>query len=183
MSSVSTIDILELGESKKKNLPTIIEPGISQSDVLVVSEDDAVINDEFSSLSTLYGLMMDIDYIKNIKLDDLKASNDRFKKELRMFERHKIPDRYKSRVEIFEKTLSDGQNREEQLKLFNEPSHFDEVIEIKVDTDLVVITDISIISTLHSSTSIIFKAKYLTNICHILKVHIIMNGLCRKLFL
>jgi len=148
---------------------------VDTKDALVTVD---VANERYVYLNSLYNNMTNVENMRSKNQEEIKTLNNDFKQELNTFKKNygsmKI---YDSEISKFDESILRGQHRNLTLELFDEPSNFNKQILAKSLPELNIITDISMIVKSGSSTSFIFKAKYLGKLCYIKAFFISENNL------
>lgn len=166
--------------------PEVIESEVIDPESTIKLRDADIIEDaqkylaleEHAILFRLYNDMTNIKYIREKTPEQINLLNDDFKDKLQIFKKKygSIRD-YDLSIQSFEDKITHGRNKESLLKLFDEPSNFNNQIDIKNRVDLNIITDVAMIDKTGVSSSYIFKAKFSNKPCFIKAFFISENNL------
>ena len=145
-------------------------------DALPETTDDVVIDiipepsaeekrKDFEILETSYTNLTNNNFVKTHNREELNVMAKEFKEKLEKFKRSYTIGDLQQSINIFDKSVVDGQIN--SLELFNEPTQFTDAINILRYDDLSKLTGVSLITKVGASDSFMFKAKYDTKPCYI----------------
>ena len=120
---------------------------------------------DFASLLRQYEGLTSKKFVEASNSETLNLLSKQFRENLEEFKIKYYTEDLKPSLDIFEKSVQDGQIK--LVELYNEPKNFNDTIPIKSYDELFEITDLNIISKTSSSDSFMFKGKFLGQPCFI----------------
>jgi hypothetical protein len=128
---------------------------------------DIKIKEDIDYLNQLYNYFTNAEFIS--KQSPSTSTLDTFKVKLHDFKKnYGSMSNYEFELKKFDDLITQGENRNGRLKLFDEPlTTFNETVSIKKYEELAILTDITMMIPNSLSSSYIFRAKYSGKQCYI----------------